>query len=193
MMVAKLMAVVDHDDSYTWNLVHLIGGVTGVPPTVINHRQAQLDDLTRFSHLVLSPGPGAPHRPGDFALGPGVFELPVAILGVCLGMQAMVWAHGGRVEAVDPAHGEPTSVTHTGHPTFANVPSTFTAVRYHSLAATSVPTTLIQTAWCGDAPRRVTMAVAHRTKPMWGVQFHPESILTEYGNQLITNFLSVEP
>lgn len=192
-MGVKSIAVVDHDDSYTWNLVHLIGGVTGFPPTVINHRSARLQDLTRFSHLVLSPGPGAPHRAGDFALGPTVFELPAAILGVCLGMQAMVWAHGGRVEVVDPAHGEPTRVTHTKHPTFANVPSTFTAVRYHSLAATGLPEDLIETAWCSDVTRRVTMAVAHRSKPMWGVQFHPESILTEYGNQLISNFVGLEP
>lgn len=142
---------------------------------------------------MLSPGPGAPQRAEDFALGPDVFELPAAILGVCLGMQAMAWAHGGWVEVVDLAHGEAARVVHGEHPTFADVPPSFTAVRYHSLAATRLPEDLIETAWCSDATRRVTMAVAHRTKPMWGVQFHPESILTEYGTQLISNFVGLEP
>jgi anthranilate/para-aminobenzoate synthase component II len=83
-------------------------------------------------------------------------------------------------------------VRHLDHPCFAHVPASFTAVRYHSLSATRLPDDLVETAWCLDGGRRVTMAVAHRSKPMWGVQFHPESILTEHGARLISNVSSLD-
>jgi len=179
--------VVDHHDSYTWNLVHLIAGVTGELPDVVEHDQPRaLDRASRYSHLVLSPGPGHPSDPADFALR-GVFELGRPVLGVCLGMQALVALSGGSVDRVDPAHGELARVDHDGTGLFAGLPQGFDAVRYHSLAATIVPDALRVTATAGG----VVMGVVHRTLPLHGVQFHPESILTEYGAQLVANFLGL--
>lgn len=177
------VVVVDHYDSYTWNLVHLVAAVTGDLPRVVEHDQDfAWGDAT---HVVLSPGPGHPANPADFALGPDVFALGLPVLGVCLGMQALVHAFGGRVERVAPAHGEVDSVVHDGHGVFTGLPSPFAAVRYHSLAATRVPATLQVTATCGP----VVMGVRHRELRLEGVQFHPESVLTENGERLLANFL----
>lgn len=178
------IVVVDHYDSYTWNLVHLIAGVTGTMPTVVEHDQTP--SLEGFSHIVLSPGPGHPGDREFFALGPEVFSRGVPVLGVCLGMQALVLAYGGEVARIAPAHGEVAAVTHKGEDVFAGLPSPFDAVRYHSLAAVSVPPALEVTAWTGE----VVMGVRHRTLPLSGVQFHPESILTQHGERLIARFLS---
>jgi anthranilate/para-aminobenzoate synthase component II len=104
-------------------------------------------------------------------------------------MQALVVAFGGTVEQDMPAHGEVADVSHDGTGVFAGVPSPFRAVRYHSLAAVSVPDALVETAWCDGDAGRVVMGVAHREKPLWGVQFHPESVLSEHGATLVANFL----
>jgi anthranilate synthase/aminodeoxychorismate synthase-like glutamine amidotransferase len=194
--VTPRVVLVDHHDSYTWNLVHLVAGVTGALPTVVQHDEVDARDLLdgRFTHVVLSPGPGTPHDEHDFAVGREVLldgRLPT--LGVCLGMQGLVTTYGGRVEQVEPAHGEPATVRHDGDPMFAGVPSPFTAVRYHSLAAVQVPEVLVETAWCdgpgGEVGGEVVMAVAHRERPLWGVQFHPESVLSEHGARLVSTFL----
>ncbi len=178
--------MVDHYDSYTWNLVHLIAAVTGTLPEVVEHDTAGvLDMASRSSHVVLSPGPGHPAVPADFALGPAVFSLGIPVLGVCLGMQALVTAYGGSVERVEPAHGEVASVEHEGAGVLAGIPSPFDAVRYHSLAAVVVPDVLEVTAMTGD----VVMAVRHRELPLEGVQFHPESILSRHGAEIVANFL----
>jgi anthranilate synthase/aminodeoxychorismate synthase-like glutamine amidotransferase len=179
--------VVDHYDSYTWNLVHLIASVTGELPEVVEHdAPGVLARAGRATHVVLSPGPGHPVVAADFALGRAVFELGVPVLGVCLGMQALVTAYGGTVERIEPAHGEVASVTHRGVGVLAGVPSPFDAVRYHSLAATSVPDVVEVTA---TAEGGVVMAVRHRELPLEGVQFHPESILSRHGAQIVANFL----
>jgi anthranilate synthase/aminodeoxychorismate synthase-like glutamine amidotransferase len=178
--------VVDHYDSYTWNLVHLIASVTGTLPEVVEHDVAGVLERARVAtHVVLSPGPGHPQKPTDFALGAAVFDLGVPVLGVCLGMQALVTAYGGTVERVEPAHGEVASVTHTGAGVLAGIPSPFDAVRYHSLAATAVPDELEVTATADG----VVMAVRHRSRPLQGVQFHPESILSHHGAELVRNFV----
>lgn len=187
--VVPRVVVVDHHDSYTWNLVHLVAGVTGELPEVVEHDEVGVEALRAFSHIVLSPGPGNPADPADFALGRGVFELDRPVLGVCLGMQALVVAYGGTVGQVLPAHGDVAPVTHDGAGVFAGLPSPFAAVRYHSLAALSVPDVLVETAWCDGPDGPVVMGVAHRTKPLWGVQFHPESVLTEHGAAMVANFL----
>ena len=184
-MTASVL-VVDHHDSYTGNLVHLVAGVTGVLPEVVEHDEpGVLEKARRATHVVLSPGPGHPADPADFALGPAVFDLGVPVLGVCLGMQALVTAYGGRVERVDPAHGEVTQVTHDGTGVFRGLPYPVAMVRYHSLAAVEVPEVLRVTALAGS----VVMGVAHRDLPLHGVQFHPESILSEHGARLVANFL----
>lgn len=183
---APRVVVVDHYDSYTWNLVHLVASVTGEVPVVLEHDRITLADLAEFTHLVLSPGPGHPAEPRDFALGPGVFDLDRPVLGVCLGLQALVAAYGGVVAQVAPAHGEVARVSHDGTGVFTGIPSPFAAVRYHSLAAVEVPAVLRVTARSEDG---VVMGVAHREKPLHGVQFHPESVLSEHGPRLVANFL----
>ncbi len=180
--------VVDHYDSYTWNLVHLIAEVTGTLPDVVQHDSPGVLARARdYDHLVLSPGPGHPADVADFALGKAVFELGLPVLGVCLGMQALVTAYGGTVDRVEPAHGEIAVVDHDPHGLFEGVPNPFEAVRYHSLAAVTLPEVLCRTAV--DELSGVTMAVTHRGLPLDGVQFHPESILSRHGAELVRNFL----
>ena len=186
------VVVVDHHDSYTWNLVHLLAGVTGALPTVVEHDEVTAEEVLAggYTHIVLSPGPGNPHEVRDFSVGRRLLlESEVPVLGVCLGMQGLVAAYGGRVGQVLPAHGEVAEVLHDGTGVFAGVPSPFKAVRYHSLAALSVPDVLVETAWCEGPEGRVVMGVAHRDRPLWGVQFHPESILTEHGSAMAESFL----
>ena len=178
--------VVDHHDSYTWTLVHLVAAVTGVLPDVVEHDQpGVLERAADYTHLVLSPGPGHPANEADFALGPDVFALGRPVLGVCLGMQALVTAYGGTVDRITPAHGEVASVSHDRTGVFAGLPDPVAMVRYHSLAAIRVPEALRVTAMTGG----VVMGVVHRELPLHGVQFHPESILSEHGARLVANFL----
>jgi anthranilate synthase/aminodeoxychorismate synthase-like glutamine amidotransferase len=181
---AKVL-VVDHHDSYTWNLVHLVAAVTGELPDVVEHDEpGVLDRATGYTHLVLSPGPG---HPANFALGSAVFELGVPVLGVCLGMQALVTAYGGTVDRVAPAHGVVASVNHDGSGVFRGVPTPVPMVRYHSLAAVDIPEQLRVNATADG----VVMGVVHRAWPLHGVQFHPESVLSEHGEQLVRNFLEL--
>ncbi len=187
------VVVVDHHDSYTYNLVHLIASVTGgALPTVVEHDEVAATDLLdgTFTHVVLSPGPGHPGNRGDFAVGRDLLRCATTpVLGVCLGMQGLVVAYGGRVDRVEPAHGETALVEHDGSDLFAGIPRRFEAVRYHSLAAVEVPDALTVTAH-GDG---LAMAVRHRSRPLYGVQFHPESILSQHGARLVANFLAVRP
>jgi anthranilate synthase/aminodeoxychorismate synthase-like glutamine amidotransferase len=179
--------VVDHHDSYTWNLVHLVASVTGELPAVVQHDDCSVSYLLAFEHVVLSPGPGTPTDEADFAVGREVLrEGSVPVLGVCLGMQGLVTTYGGVVDRVAPAHGEVTHVEHDGRGVFVGVPQGFRAVRYHSLAALTVPDTLEVTARSDDG---TVMGVRHRTLPLEGVQFHPESVLSEHGALLVANFL----
>ncbi|GAB6984221.1 anthranilate synthase component II [Nocardioides pyridinolyticus] len=182
------VVVVDHHDSYTWNLVHLVASVTGVLPAVVQHDEVSADEVLAHTHVVLSPGPGHPADPADFAVGRAVLAAGTRpVLGVCLGMQGLVTAYGGEVGRVEPAHGEVATVTHDGRGVFAGLPDGFAAVRYHSLAALSVPDELEVSAWAGD----VVMGVRHRTLPLEGVQFHPESILSEHGARMVATFLGM--
>lgn len=190
---APRVVLVDHHDSYTWNLAHLIASVTGVLPAVVEHDAVALSDLDDFTHLVLSPGPGSPHNRAFFDLGRTlILEDPRPIFGVCLGMQGLVTSYGGHVGRTTPAHGEVASVVHDGSPLFAGVPTPFAAVRYHSLEALEMPDELEVTAACEARDgSSVVMGVAHRTKPQVGVQFHPESVLSEHGANIVRNFLEL--
>ncbi|GAA1777082.1 aminodeoxychorismate/anthranilate synthase component II [Nocardioides hankookensis] len=182
------VVVVDHHDSYTWNLVHLVASVTGSLPAVVQHDEVTAEEVLAFSHVVLSPGPGHPADPADFAVGTQVLRRAARpVLGVCLGMQGIVTTYGGEVGRVAPAHGEVAAVEHDGRGVLAGLPSPLTAVRYHSLAALVVPDCLEVSATVGD----VVMGVRHRHLPLEGVQFHPESILSEHGARLVANFLGV--
>jgi len=182
---APRVLVIDHHDSYVWNLVHLIAGVTGSVPDVVEHDAAV--SFGGYTHVVLSPGPGHPAHERDFALQARAFEHDLPVLGVCLGMQALVTHYGGTVAEIKPAHGVVSRVEHADDRLFAGVPSAFAAVRYHSLAAVSLSDDVLATAWAEDDG--VTMAVRHRSRPHVGVQFHPESVLSEFGARIVTNFL----
>lgn len=184
MAAAPDVVVVDHHDSYTHNLVHLVAGVTGVLPTLVQHGEITTDQLASYDAIVLSPGPGHPDE-HDWSL----FSLGLPVLGVCLGMQAMVTAYGGVVDRARPGHGVEAVVRHDGTGLFDGVPDPFRAIRYHSLAAVSLPPELERTAV--DEGTGLTMAVAHRALPVVGVQFHPESILTQHGARLVANFLEL--
>jgi len=190
-MTGPEVVVVDHHDSYTWNLVHLVAAVTGVLPVVVEHDEVGPEEVLRFSHVVLSPGPGHPADPHDFAVGREVVRAvaagaDVSVLGVCLGLQGIVTTLGGAVDRVRPAHGEVASVEHDGSGVFAGLPSPFRAVRYHSLAAVRVPAVLTVTATDRDG---TVMGVRHVSRPLEGVQFHPESVLSEHGRRLVATFL----
>jgi anthranilate synthase component II len=187
------VVLVDHHDSYTYNLAHLIASVTGSLPTVVQHDAVSGAELLAgpYTHIVLSPGPGHPAQAADFAIGPAVFEAAtLPVLGVCLGMQGLVTCYGGSVEAVEPAHGEVSRLVHSGRGLFAGLPQDLPVVRYHSLAATAVPDDLEVTARSDDG---VVMGVRHRSLPQAGVQFHPESVLTEHGRAIVDNFLAGAP
>jgi len=192
--VSPRVCVVDHHDSYTWNLVHLIARVTGSLPTVVQHDETTAGFVLGFDHIVLSPGPGHPADPADFSVGNEILrEGDRPVLGVCLGMQGLVTAYGGIVDRDVPAHGEVALINHDGQGVFRGLPQDFKAVRYHSLQVVDLPDCLESTAACPgpreDGPWAV-MGVRHRTKPLEGVQFHPESILSEHGETMIRNFLT---
>ncbi|MEV6769856.1 aminodeoxychorismate synthase [Nocardia sp. NPDC051030] len=190
--------LIDNYDSFTYNLYQLISKVNGVEPVVVRNDEvsdAAALDLDSFDNIVISPGPGRPDVARDFGISAELIahsELP--LLGVCLGHQGIVIAAGGLVTTAPEArHGYPDRITHDGRDLFAGVPQDFTAVRYHSLcAAMPLPEELEVTA---TAPDGVIMGVRHRSRPQWGVQFHPESIASEYGSALIRNFmrLTAEP
>lgn len=188
------VVLVDHDDSYTWNLAHLVAIVTGRFPEVVHHRTGKVDHVLAFDHIVLSAGPGHPEAPEDFGIGRDILRAArVPVLGICLGMQGLATVWGGRVERNRPAHGRVSTITHhdaTG--LFAGMPSSFSAVRYHSLAVTTLGPDLRTTATCVDPDGTVvTMGISHRDRELHGVQFHPESILSSWGEQLMRNFLSM--
>jgi para-aminobenzoate synthetase len=182
--------LIDNYDSFTYNLFQLLGEVNGEAPEVVRNDEASWDDLTarELDNIVISPGPGRPDEPDDFGVcADAIRRAEVPLLGVCLGHQGICSAYGGRVErAPEPVHGRASAVSHDGSPLFAGIPREFQAVRYHSLSVeSSLPAELEPLAWTTDG---VLMAVAHRSRPLWGVQFHPESISTEHGRRLLSNF-----
>ncbi|WP_091739627.1 anthranilate synthase component II [Phenylobacterium immobile] len=185
-----MILVIDNYDSFTYNLVHYLSEL-GAETLV--HRN---DDLTaaealslRPAGVLLSPGPCTPNEAGICLelLAAAPDDLP--ILGVCLGHQAIGQAFGGEVvRARALMHGKTSQVRHDGEGVFQGLPSPFTATRYHSLAVRpeSLPDTLVANAWTADGE---IMGLRHRDRPIHGVQFHPESIATEHGHELLANFL----
>ena len=180
--------LIDNYDSFTYNLYSLLCEVNGVEPTVVaNDVDWASLDIDSFDNIVVSPGPGSPRTARDLGISArAILETDIPILGVCLGHQAMCHLLGGNVDlAPVPMHGRLSEISHTGEHLFAGIPSPHTVVRYHSLTAVSLPDELEPCAWTEDG---IVMAVRHRSRPMWGVQFHPESISTEYGRELLSNF-----
>ncbi|MBI4500859.1 MAG: aminodeoxychorismate/anthranilate synthase component II [Gemmatimonadetes bacterium] len=191
-----MILVIDNYDSFTYNLVQYFGEL-GADPRVYRNDEITLEEIERLrpAAIVISPGPGTPADAGiSVPLIRRCFErLP--ILGVCLGHQALAEAFGGAVVRADRLmHGKTSPVEHTGAGIFQDVPSPVTAMRYHSLVVdpASVPSQLEVTAWAADRPRGAEiMGLQHRSHPVFGVQFHPESVGTEVGKSLIRNFLQI--
>jgi para-aminobenzoate synthetase len=181
--------IIDNFDSFTFNLAHLVATDTGCDPVVIRNDEPgwTAADVGAFDNVVISPGPGHPDRPGDFGLCAQVIrETSTPLLGVCLGYQGISSVLGGTVDtAPEPVHGRRSPILHTQRELFAGIPSPFSAVRYHSLAVTSLPDDLEAVGWTPDG---ILMALRHRSRPMWGVQFHPESVGTAHGRRLLHNF-----
>lgn len=181
--------LIDNADSFTFNLFHLLAEVNGCEPVVVPNDWAEysLAALEDFDNVVISPGPGTPEVRTDFGICADVIaraEIPV--LGVCLGHQGIAHVHGGTVaHAPEPRHGRVSEIRHLGSGLFEGLPSPFVAARYHSLAVSELPDCIEATAWSDDG---VLMGLAHKTRPQWGVQFHPESIVTEGAATLLRNF-----
>jgi anthranilate synthase/aminodeoxychorismate synthase-like glutamine amidotransferase len=188
--------LVDNYDSFTWNLAHLLERC-GAEVEVVRNDAVTVPEVFARSptHLVISPGPGAPDQAGVSCelIRQTLGRIP--ILGVCLGHQALAVALGGSTRRVDPpVHGESSRVVHEGRGLFARLPAKFAAARYHSLAIEedTLPGDLVVDARCESDPALV-MAIRHRLHPAFGVQFHPESFLTECGPALVSTFLETAP
>lgn len=194
--------LIDNYDSYTYNLYQMIASVNGMPPIVIMNDELDgqgLEGLIQregIDNIVISPGPGTPHKPDDAGISLEVFERcrNMPVFGVCFGFQSLCLFHGGGrvVKAPEPVHGRISVVHHNQEDAlFDNIPSSFQVVRYHSLCVqeesldSSVCAPL---AWSSTGDSRILMAVKHTQYPHYGVQFHPESVATEYGSTLLDNF-----
>jgi len=183
------VVVIDNYDSFTYNLVQYLGELGSEVEVVRNDKATVAELLERGAdRLVISPGPCTPAEAGISIEAAGAFpERGVPTLGVCLGHQAMVEAFGGRTIRGEPIHGKDAEIEHDGIGLFEGLPSPLRGGRYHSLVADpQLPDELGVTATCGD----VVMGVSHRSLPAVGVQFHPESVLTPDGKQLLANFLA---
>ncbi len=187
-----MILVIDNYDSFTYNLVQYLGEL-GASPEVVRNDAVSVAQVRRMKpeRIVISPGPG---RPEDAGISPAVIrelggKLP--ILGVCLGHQCLGIVHGAKVVRAERLlHGKTSRVIHNGQDLFRNVENPFEATRYHSLLVDkdTVGKDLAVTAWTAD---QEIMAMRHRTAPSFGVQFHPESILTTEGKRILQNFLEV--
>ncbi|MEZ4320919.1 MAG: aminodeoxychorismate synthase component I [Myxococcota bacterium] len=182
------LLLIDNHDSFTQNLAHQIARVCGTFPDVVANDADWDGDLAPYAAAFVSPGPGTPEHPRDLGHSGLLLDQPdLPVLGVCLGLQALVHVHGGRVVRGEPFHGRTSLVRHDGTGLFAGLPDPLQVVRYHSLVCRALPPELEALAWTGD----VLMAARHRSRPHWGVQFHPESVLTPDGDGLIRNFLAM--
>ncbi len=185
-----MLLMIDNYDSFTYNLVQYLGEL-GQEVKVVRNDEIGLDEVERLapSHIVISPGPCTPNEAGISVPLIKAFAGRVPILGVCLGHQSIGQAFGGRiVHARALMHGKTSAIHHTGRGVFRGLPNPFTATRYHSLVIerASLPDCLEVTAWTEDGE---IMGVRHRTLAVEGVQFHPESVLTEHGHDLLRNFI----
>ncbi len=188
-----MLLMIDNYDSFTYNLVQYLGEL-GEDVRVVRNDEVSVDDIDRLApaRIVISPGPCTPNEAGVSLPAIARFAGRIPILGVCLGHQAIGQAFGGRVvHAKTLMHGKVSPIHHSGKGVFRGLPSPYNATRYHSLAIEreSCPAVLEITAWTEDGE---IMGVRHRTMAVEGVQFHPESILTEHGHALLRNFLTQE-
>ncbi len=181
--------VLDNYDSFTFNLVQYLGELGAEPVVIRNDVLSASEAADRHcpDRVVISPGPGRPETAGRSVEYVQAFGPEVPVLGVCLGHQAIVVAYGGTVDrAPEPRHGKTSDISHDGLGVFRGLANPFSATRYHSLAAITLPDDLVATATSEEG---VVQGVRHRRHPVEGVQFHPESIMTGEGKRLLANFL----
>jgi len=187
-----MILLLDNYDSFTYNLMQGLAEISGVPIEVVRNDVATTEELLarRPRAVVISPGPGVPQDAGmSMDLIEGAAELP--LLGVCLGHQALAAVHGGRItRGREPVHGKTSPVRHAGVGLFEGIPNPFEATRYHSLELDreSLPPSLELTAWTEDG---VVMGIAHRDRPHFGLQFHPESYLCREGMTILARFVEL--
>jgi anthranilate synthase/aminodeoxychorismate synthase-like glutamine amidotransferase len=187
-----MILLIDNYDSFTFNLVHFLGDLGAA--CVVRRNDALTPDealAMQPEAIVLSPGPCTPNEAGICLDLVKAAAGKVPLFGVCLGHQAIGQAFGGDViRAPSPVHGKTSPVHHANSDIFAGLPDPFTATRYHSLivAAETLPGTLEATAWTDD---KIIMGMRHKTLPIFGVQFHPESIATSHGHEILENFLNI--
>jgi len=190
MTQAKRILVIDNYDSFTWNLVHYLEEIGATTQVVRNDEVSVAEALAlKPDGIVLSPGPCTPNEAGICVELVQTAPADLPILGVCLGHQSIGAAEGSNiVTAQEIRHGKINQIRHENGPLFEGLPETYNVVRYHSLAIEpgDLPDTLIADAFTEDGE---IMAVRHKDRPVFGVQFHPESILTEHGHALLKNFL----
>ena len=187
-----MILLIDNYDSFTFNLYHFLGDV-GAQCQVWRNDKLSVQDAMAMQPeaIVLSPGPCTPTEAGICLDLIAAAAGKIPLLGVCLGHQAIGQAFGGQVvRAPEPMHGKVAEITHNGTDIFTGIPSPFKATRYHSLIVDreTLPDMLVPTAWTADG---LVMAMHHRTLPIHGVQFHPESIASEHGHTILRNFLTL--
>jgi len=192
-----MLLMIDNYDSFTYNLVQYLGEL-GADVRVVRNDQIEVDGIARLKpeQLVISPGPCTPNEAGISVPAIGQYQGKLPILGVCLGHQSIGQAFGGKiVHAGSIMHGKTSEIYHNNTDVFAGLTNPFTATRYHSLVIDkdTLPDCLEVTAWTRNEAGDIDeiMGVRHRQLPIYGVQFHPESILTTYGHDILQNFLKL--
>ncbi|KTD68838.1 anthranilate synthase component II [Legionella steelei] len=187
-----MLLIIDNYDSFTYNLVQYFQCLNQ-EVLVYTHDQISISQIKNLApaHLVISPGPKAPNDAGISMEAIQTFYRTIPILGICLGHQSIAQVFGGRIiPAPEIMHGKTSAIVHNQQGIFKNIPNHFKATRYHSLAVEndSLPECLTIDAWANNT----IMAISHRQYPVFGLQFHPEAILSQYGLQLLENFLQYE-
>jgi len=193
-----MLLVLDNYDSFTFNLVQFLGEL-GADPVVLRNDERSVEEIEAMApeRIVLSPGPCTPAEAGVSVQVVKRLGESTPILGVCLGHQSIGEAYGGRtIRAGRTMHGKTSPVRHDGTGLFEGLPSPLTVARYHSLVTDpdALPAELVPIAWSEDDDRtEIIQAMRHREHPVWGVQFHPESLFSEGGHRLLENFLRMDP
>ena len=191
--MSKKILVIDNYDSFTYNLVHLIGELNDIEIEVFRNDKISLEQITKLAPfaIIISPGPCTPTEAGICVNLIKRFKGEIPIFGVCLGMQSIAQAMGGNIIAAPSLmHGKTSPISHNGENIFKGIENDFIATRYHSLAVekTNLPDELEITAHTKDG---AIMGLAHKKYPIYGVQFHPESISSQFGLEILSNFMNI--
>ncbi|OED30519.1 aminodeoxychorismate/anthranilate synthase component II [Methanosphaera sp. WGK6] len=189
-----MILIIDNYDSFTYNLYQLVGKFTN-DIQVARNDKITIDEIKKLNpnHIIISPGPGNPTKERDFGICKKIIEelKETPILGVCLGHQGIYTKYGGKILKNKPVHGKKDTIIHTKSKLFKNIPEEFEIVRYHSLICddTAIPNDIKITSYTHD---NIIMSIEHEKYPTYGIQFHPESIGSSYGDTIIKNFLDME-